>query len=230
MRWRASSPFHLRAALAVAPLLALAALAAAQEPSQPVRLPEARREGAMPFEAALWARRSIRDLKPDALTLADAAQLLWAAQGKNRPDGRRTAPSAMAAYPLEVYLVAGSVEGLAPGVYRYRSATHDLVLTQAGDRRAELTAAPGRPPGWAANAPLIVVFAAAWERAARRFGPRTERLVAMEVSHSAQNVYLQAAALGLGTTFMAGYNDSAMTRVLAADERPMGVMPVGKPR
>ena len=230
MKWHASFPSLLRAALAAAPLLSFATFATAQEPAQPVRLPEARREGAMSAEAALWARHSTRDLTPDALSLADAAQLLWAAQGKNRPDGHRTAPSAMATYPLEVYLVAGSVEGLAPGVYRYRSATHDLVLAQAGDRRAELTAAPGRPPGWAANAPLIVVFAAAWDRAAGRFGPRAERFVAMEVGHAAQNVYIQAAALGLGTTFMAGFNDSAMTRVLAAGERPMGVMPVGRPR
>ena len=230
MKWHPSSLTFLRAALAAAPLLALAALAAAQEPSQPVPLPEARREGTMSLEAALWARRSIREFKLEALPLATAAQLLWAAQGKNRPDGHRTAPSAMAVYPLEVYLVAGSVEGLPPGVYRYRSATHDLVLVQAGDKRAELTAASGRPPGWAANAPLLVVFAAAWDRASRRFGARTERYAAMEVGHAAQNVYLQAAALGLGTTFMGGYNDSAMTRVLGADERPMGVMPVGKPR
>lgn len=229
MLWYASSPRILRAAMAAAPLLALAALAAAQEP-QPIRLPEARHESAMSLEAALWARRSIRTLLPDALPLVDAAQLLWAAQGKNRPDGHRTAPSAMAVYPLEVYLVAGSVEGLAPGVYRYRSATHDLVLAQAGDRRAELTTMPGRPPGWAANAPLLVVFAAAWDRASRRFGSRTERYAAMEVGYASQNVYLQAAALGLGTTFMGNYNDSAMTRVLGAEERPMGVMPVGKPR
>jgi len=216
--------------LAVLSLSMAAALAAAQEPARPIPLPEARREGPMSAEAALWARRSTRELAPDALSLADAAQLLWAAQGKNRPDGHRTAPSAMAAYPLEVYLVAGRVEGLAPGVYHYRSATHDIVLAQAGDRRAELTTAPGRQPGWAASAPLIVVFAAAWERATGRFGPRTERLVAMEVGHSAQNVYIQAAALGLGTTFMAGFNDSAMTRALAPGDRAMGVMPVGRPR
>jgi len=217
-------------AAAAALLVATAATALAQESPQVIRLPEARREGAMSLEAALWARRSIRTLKPDALPLADAAQLLWAAQGKNRPDGHRTAPSAGATYPLEVYLVTGSVEGLAPGVYRYRSATHDLLLAQAGDKRAELTAAPGRPPDWAASAPLLVVFAAVPDRVSRRYGARAERYVAMEVGHAAQNVYLQAAALGLGTTFMGGYNDSAMTRVLAADERPMGVMPVGRPR
>jgi len=230
MKRHASSPTPLRAPLAALPLLVLAALAAAQEPPQPVPLPEVRHEGTMSLEAALWARRSIRDLKPDALPLAAAAQLLWAAQGKNRPDGHRTAPSAGATYPLEVYLVTGSVDGLPPGVYRYRSATHDLVLAQSGDKRAELTAAPGRPPGWAANAPLLVVFAAVPDRVSRRFGARAERFLAMDVGHAAQNVYLQAAALGLGTTFMGLVNDSAMTRVLRADERPMGVMPVGTPR
>jgi SagB-type dehydrogenase family enzyme len=236
MTWHALSPIPLRAAAAAAPLLALAMLlaaagrAAAQDSAQPIALPEARHEGPMSLEAALWARRSNRDLRPDAIPLAAAAQLLWAAQGRNRPDGRRTAPSAGATYPLEVYLVAGNVEGLAAGVYRYRSATHDLVLAQAGDRRAELTAAPGRPPGWAAGAPLLVVFAAVPDRVSRRFGARAERFVAMDVGHAAQNVYLQAAALGLGTTFMGLVNDSAMIRVLGADERPMGVMPVGRPR
>jgi SagB-type dehydrogenase family enzyme len=226
----ASFPSLRQAATATVLLLLASAAVRAQESPQGIPLPEARRQGAMSVEAALWARRSIRDLRPDAVPLADAAQLLWAAQGKNRPDGHRTAPSARAVYPLEIYLVAGSVEGLAAGVYRYRSATHDLVLVQAGDKRAELTAAPGRAPGWAASAPLLVVFAGSWDRASRRFGARTERYVAMEVGLAAQNLYLQAAALGLGTTFMGNYNDSAMTRVLGADERPMGVMPVGRPR
>jgi SagB-type dehydrogenase family enzyme len=233
MRCHTSFPMSWRAARVASPLLALAAtvgLASAQEPARPVPLPEARREGTMSLEAALWARRSVRALKPDALLLSAAAQLLWAAQGKNRPDGHRTAPSAMAVYPIEVYLVAGSVEGLPPGVYRYRSATHDLILVHEGDRRAELTSAPGRPPGWAENAPLLLVFAAAWDRASRRFAARTERYAAMEVGHAAQNVYLQAAALGLGTTFMGNVNDSALARILSADERPMGVMPVGTPR
>ena len=102
----------------------------------------------MSLEAALWTRRSIREFKPAALPLSAAAQLLWAAQGKNRPDARRTAPSAGATYPLELYLVAGSVEGLAPGVYRYRSATHDLVLAQAGlDRLGYATPWNRHSPG-----------------------------------------------------------------------------------
>jgi SagB-type dehydrogenase family enzyme len=222
----------LRLAVPAAALLLTmaAASAAAQEPPQTVQLPAARTEGSMTLQAALWARRSVRTLRPDAVPLAEAAQLLWAAQGKNRPDGHRTAPSAMAVYPLEVYLVAGNVDGLAAGVYRYRSATHDLVLAQAGDRRAELTTTPGRPPGWAAGAPLLVVFAVATDRAAARFGPRLERYGAMEVGFAAENLYLEAVSLGLGTTFMGNFNDSAMSRVLAPGEQPLGVMPVGRPR
>jgi len=230
MRTLPPSPSLRRAAAATALVLLGAAGASAQQQApQAIALPQARHESPMSLEAALWARHSTRTLKPDAVALADAGQLLWAAQGKNRPDGHRTAPSAMAVYPLEVYLVAGSVEGLAAGVYHYRSATHDLVLTQAGDLRAELTAMPGRPPSWAATAPLLVVFAASSDRAAR-FGPRAERFTSMEVGFAAGNLYLQAAALGLGTTFMASYNDSAMTRALAPGDRAMGVMPVGKPR
>ncbi len=218
------------AAAATALVIVSAAGALAQGAPQAVALPQARREGTLSLEAALWARHSTRTLKTDAVSLADAAQLLWAAQGKNRPDGHRTAPSAMAVYPLEVYLVAGSVEGLPAGVYRYRSATHDLVLAHAGDVRAELTTVPGRPPGWAGTAPCLVVFAAAWDRAAQRFGARTDRWVGVEVGAAAQNLYLQAASLGLGTTFMGFFNDSALARVLAAGARPVGVMPVGRPR
>ena len=81
----------------------------------------------------------------------------------------------------------------------------------------------------AAEAPLIVVYVMSGERA-RRLGALAERFSAMEVGFAAQNLYLQAASLGLGTTFMAGFNDSAMTRVLPAGERALGIMPVGQPR
>lgn len=212
-------------ALAVIPI----SPATAQDSAQAIGLPEARHDGRLSLEAALWARRSTRDLRGDAIPLADAAQLLWAAQGRNRPDGHRTAPSARAVYAIEVFLVAGNVAGLAPGVYRYRSATHDLLPVQAGDHRAALVAMPGRPPSWAATAPLLVAFAVASDRA-QRLGPRADQWGPMEVGFAAQSVYLQAAALGLGTTFMGSYNDSVLTRFLRPEERPMGVMPVGRPR
>jgi SagB-type dehydrogenase family enzyme len=202
-----------------------------QESARAIRLPAPRRDGPLSLEAALRARHSTRAFTRDSLGLSDAAQLLWAAQGVNREAGGRTAPSAGATYPLEIILLAGHVRDLPAGAYRYRPATHDLVLTRSGDVREELVAAALRQT-WAADAALFIVFAAVFERTAARYGPRAERYVPMEVGHAAQNVYLQAAALDLGTTFQGAFNDTSVTRVLglAPGERPLGLMPVGRPR
>ncbi len=71
-------------------------------------------------EQALQARRSVRAYSLEPLTLAEVSQLLWAAQGLTHPDGLRTAPSAGALYPLDIYLLAGNVMGLPVGVYHYQ--------------------------------------------------------------------------------------------------------------
>ncbi len=66
----------------------------------------------MSVEKALGLRRSVRKFSSDPLMLAEISQLLWAAQGVTSPGGDRTAPSADAFYPLEVYAVVGNVRGL----------------------------------------------------------------------------------------------------------------------
>jgi SagB-type dehydrogenase family enzyme len=213
-------------------LLASGSAAGAQQaPESAVRLPAPRREGPMSLEASFAARRSVRALARDSLSLADAAQLLWAAQGVNREPRGRTAPSAGGTYALEMYLLAGRVRDLPAGMYRYRPATHDLVLVRSGDLREELVSTAVRQT-WATDAALFLVFAGVYERTAARYGSRAERYVPMEVGHAAQNVYLQAAALNLGTTFQGAFNDTAVTRVLGLPpaERPLGIMPVGRPR
>ena len=97
------------------------------EASEVITLPEPRRDSGVSVEAALQRRRSVREYADKALTVAEVAQLLWAAQGITAPGGRRTAPSAGALYPLETYVVVGNVSGLAPGVYRYlRQGHHQL--------------------------------------------------------------------------------------------------------
>jgi SagB-type dehydrogenase family enzyme len=193
-----------------------------------IRLPEPRAPGATSVEEALRRRRSLREFRPTPLTLAEAAQLLWAAQGRTAEDGRRTAPSAGALYPLEVFLVAGRVEGLAPGVYRYRPDGHILEPVIEGDRRRALSeAALGQ--GWVGGAPAALVVAAVEERTARKYGRRAERYVHIEVGAAAQNVALQAVALGLGTVVVGAFDDAAVARVagLAPEERPLAILPVG---
>ncbi|MBK7517012.1 MAG: SagB/ThcOx family dehydrogenase [Betaproteobacteria bacterium] len=158
-------------------------------------LPAARTTGPLPLEAALAQRQSRRSFASQPLTAAEAGQLLWSAQGENRAGGGRTAPSAGATYPLVLYLVAGRVEGLAAGVYRYAPQGHRLAAPAPGDARSAVAAA-ARGQAWAAEAPAIVVIAAEPSRTAARYGARAERYVAMEAGAAAQNLQSQAVALG----------------------------------
>lgn len=196
-----------------------------------ITLPEVSIDGARSFAAILHERRSIREFARASLSLEAAGQLLWAAQGVTSPAGERTAPSAGALYPLEVRLVAGSVDGLAAGVYEYGAHGHLLRAYLAGDRRRELAdAALGQAA--VLEAPAVLAIAARYARTARKYGARTERYVHIEVGHAAQNVYLQAQALGLGTVIIGAFNDGAVRGVLELTEHevPLALLPVGVPR
>ena len=178
-------------------------------------LPAARTTGPLPLEAALAQRQSRRSFASQPLTAAEAGQLLWSAQGENRAGGGRTAPSAGATYPLVLYLVAGRVEGLAAGVYRYAPQGHRLAAPAPGDARS-----------------AVAVIAAEPSRTAARYGARAERYVAMEAGAAAQNLQLQAVALGLGATLVGAFDDAALRAALplAAAEQPLAVLAVGRPR
>lgn len=192
-----------------------------------VALPPPRLEGGMPLERALAERRSVREFAQGALALLQVGQLLWAAQGITT-DGLRTAPSAGALYPLEVYLVAGEVRDLAPGIYRYLPAKHALQQLVAGDMRRPLCAAALAQECVAAGA-AVVVFAAVERRTTRKYGVRGVRYVHIEVGHAAQNLALQAVALGLGSVTVGAFDDAAVARLLnlPRGEAPLYLMPVG---
>ncbi len=196
-----------------------------------IALSEPSLEGEVSVERALALRRSVRKFAPDALSLSAVSQLLWAAQGITDPAGSRTAPSAGALYPLEVYLVAGEVSGVRAGVYRYDPRRHRLLLVSHGDARAGVAEA-ALDQDWVSKAPAIVVIAAVYERTARKYGRRAARYVHTEVGHAAQNFYLQATALGLGTTMVGAFRDEDLSRALALTGRtkPVALLPVGKPR
>jgi SagB-type dehydrogenase family enzyme len=192
-------------------------------------LPPPRPASAVSVEEALASRRSVRHFADAPLPLADAAQLVWAAQGITRAEGLRTAPSAGALYPLEIYLVAGIVTALPAGVYRYLPEHHRLERTVAGDRRRELASAAFHQ-SWIAEAPAILVIAAVVRRTRLKYGERGERYVHVEAGHAAQNVCLQAVALGLGTTLVGAFADAEVKRVLGlVEEEPLLLVVVGKP-
>lgn len=197
----------------------------------PVPLPAPALHGTHSLGQLLKQRRSIRDFTPAPLTLAQLGQLLWAAQGTTSRQGLRTAPSAGALYPLELYALVGHVEGLAPGVYHYEPRGHRLALVDAGDSRRAVAAAALHQE-WIAAAPAIVVFGAVHARTAAKYGSRAERYVPIEVGHSAENLFLQAEDLGLGTCDVGAFDDQAIARAvhLPGDVVPLLLMPVGHPR
>jgi len=200
-------------------------------PAGVIKLPAPRQDSKTSVESALRRRRSVREFRKEALTLAEVSQLLWAAQGITDPEGKRTAPSAGALYPLEVFLVAGGQDELPAGVYRYRPQGHDLIPVVEGDQRAKLAAA-ALEQDWLNDAPVTIAIAAVYERTARKYKQRAERYVLMEVGHVAQNLHLQAVALELGTVVVGAFDDAEVKRVLtlAVNEEPLCLMPVGKPR
>lgn len=198
-------------------------------PEGAVTLPEPRLEGGIPVEEALRERRSVRVYAEIPLAPADVGQILWAAQGITNDRGYRTAPSAGTLYPLEVYLVAGDVMDLKPGVYHYRPAGHLLVPTTGGDRRAALQAVVNQTP--VGEAPATVVIAAVPNRTTSEYGERGMRYVSMEAGHAAENVYLQAEAINLGTVTIGAFDDGEVRDVLGLPENttPFCLMPVGRP-
>lgn len=188
------------------------------------------RDGETSVEEALWQRRSVRDFTEESITAAELAQLLWAAQGINRGERRRTAPSAGALYPIEVYCVAGNVSGLDAGVYRYRSRTHELVKVADGDHRRPLAAAAGQE--WIGTAPATLIVAGVYERTARKYGERARRYVHIEAGAVVENFYLQAGCLKLGTTCAGAFTDGQVRDAcfMRPGEQPLCILPVGHPQ
>jgi SagB-type dehydrogenase family enzyme len=204
--------------------LLLAACGDACARDDTVTLPRADRTGKVTLERALAGRRSVRAFQATALTRAEIGQLLWAAQGVT---GKRyrTAPSAGALYPLELYVAT------ARGVSRYEPASHRLRRVRDGDVRPAIHAAALNQAA-VKSAPALFVVTAVYARTARKYGSqRSPRYVHMEAGHAAQNLLLQATALGLGAVPVGAFSDAGVREALGApvEHAPLYVIPVGHP-
>jgi SagB-type dehydrogenase family enzyme len=199
--------------------------------AETIRLPEPKYDGKVSVERALRERRTVRSFKDEPLALHEVSQLLWAAQGITEgTKGLRTAPSAGALYPLEVYLIVGNVEGLGQGAYKYEPHEHQLIRIKQGDVRGEFAAALGQ--NGVNEAGAAIVFFGVYERETVKFGEMGVRYVHMEVGHAAQNVHFQATALNLGTGVIGGFPESRIKKILNVpeEEQLLYIMPVGRMR
>ncbi|MCW3135832.1 MAG: SagB/ThcOx family dehydrogenase [Canidatus Methanoxibalbensis ujae] len=200
-----------------------------------IQLPEPIYSGNVSVEAAIKSRRSVRSYTDEPLNIHHISQLLWAAQGITDPFRKfRSAPSAGATYPLEVYVAVGNrsvVLGeryLKEGVYHYEPHTHRIERVVDGDVRANLCdAAVGQE--CVRNAPVDFVICAVYERTTRRYGDRGIRYVHMEAGHSAQNIYLECESLGLATVAIGAFFDDRVREILNTSAEPLYVIPVGHP-
>ena len=200
-----------------------------EEEAVRISLPAPTLRGQVSLEETLQTRRSVREYGEGPVTLEEVSQLLWAAQGQTAEWGGRTSPSAGALYPLETYLVAGNVSGLEQGVYKYRPGEHDLLRVGDGDRRPLLAeAALGQE--WVNEGAAGIVLAAVYERTTGKYGELGIEYVLMEAGHAAENLLLQATALGLGSVPVTGFHrDEAQEALgLPEDVEPLYIVPLGR--
>ena len=193
-------------------------------PLETLDLPEPRTKSDVSLEETLACRRSVRQYTDELLTLKEISQLLWAAQGITRDWGGRTAPSAGALYPLEVYVATPD------GLYNYLPDGHRAKVLSHQDLRQALARA-GLDQSAIHDAPAVFVVTAVYARTAGKYGARAERYVKLEAGHAGQNILLQAVALGLGGVPIGAFHDDQVQRVLdlPADHEPLYLIPVGHP-
>jgi SagB-type dehydrogenase family enzyme len=190
-----------------------------------IELPAPERSGSVSLEQVLDERRSVREYSTAPLELDEIGQLLWAGQGiTNDATGYRTAPSAGARYPLELYAVTST------------ELMHYVPVGHRVEQRADtmtLDALAGTAFGqeFLGGAPLVVVITADPARTEQEYGAMAGDLVNREAGHAAQNILLQATALGLAAVPVGGFDPAAVSRLLALPpgEVALYLIPVGRP-
>lgn len=185
-------------------------------------LPKPALTGMVSVEEAIAKRRSVRGYSSEKIAAKQLSQLLWAAQGITSTAGFRTAPSSGALYPLEIYVANED------GLFKYRPQGHRLSLvTQEDVRKSLADAAWGQ--SFIAEAPVDIIICAVYEKVTSKYGSKGVRYTEIEVGHAAQNIHLQAVALGLVSAPVGAFTDEEVSRVLnlPVKEVPIYIIPVG---
>ncbi len=190
-----------------------------------IQLPKPLNKGNVSLEEAIFRRRSQRSFEQKDLSLQQISQFLWAGQGitaEKGSHGLRTAPSAGAVYPMEIYLLTKN------GLFRYLPNGHKLESLGEQDLRGALADSSF---GQAAisQAPVNIVVCVVYSRVTSKYGQRGIRYAHIEVGHIAQNIHLQAVALGLGSVPIGAFNDEEVKKILSLpiDHEPLYIIPVG---
>ncbi|MEW6088756.1 MAG: SagB/ThcOx family dehydrogenase [bacterium] len=187
----------------------------------------------IPLEEAIKKRRSTRSFKKKHVSLKELSILLFAADGITRKEGNsvyRSAPSAGALYPIEIYLIVNDVEKLKQGLYHYSFSDHSLELVKEGNFKKEITdASLGQEVTGEANVTFILT--SIWKRITWKYGERGYRYAYIEAGHIGQNIYLEAASLALGCVAVGAFYDDKLNKLLEIDgenESSIYILSIGK--
>jgi SagB-type dehydrogenase family enzyme len=195
-----------------------------QRYSESFELAEPELSGSSSLEQTLEERRSTRDFTAEEVPLDTIGQLFWAGQGITDDVGHRTAPSAGARYPIELYAISASTfMHYLPEGHRVEQRTDTTTLS--------LLSAAAFQQGFVSDAPLVLVITAVPARTEAEYGAVAHDLVNREAGHVAQNILLQATSLGLAAVPVGGFDPAEVARLLALapGEDVLYLLPVGYP-
>lgn len=178
-----------------------------------VKLPPPVRQGGMPLMQALNERHSSRDYTDQQLSDQQLSDLLWAAFGINRADGRRTAPSARNKQEIDIYVAT------AQGVFLYDAVNHALILIAPGDIREKTGAQP-----WVKVAAVNLIYVCNKERVGSTDEMSTMINAAFSAGAIAQNVYLFCTSEGLGSVVRGSFDKNVLIPLLKLNEKQVIVM------
>lgn len=199
--------------------------------AQIIKLPPPELKSNISLEEAIVKRRSIRNFSIESLTLNELSQLLWAVAGK-KIDAITSAtgnyPSAGGIYGIKIYVYASNIKGLNKGLYSYHDDTHTLELLSKEDISQQLSTACLNQK-FIAKAPCVFIFLGDIQRYISGYGKRGIRYMYIDLGHCAQNLYLKATSLNLGTVAVGAFYDEALYKLLNCGElQPLYIMPVGR--
>ena len=186
-----------------------------------IELPKPQMEGGKPLMQALKDRKTSREFSSEKLPLQVLSNMLWAANGVNRPDGKRTAPTAMNKQEIDVYVA------MAEGLYLYDAKANTLVGVVAEDIRA----ATGKQP-FVKDAPVNLVFVADYAKMGGMPDSVKDFYAATDTGYVSQNVYLYCASEGLATVVRGMVDKPACQAAmkLRADQKVILAQTVGYPK
>jgi SagB-type dehydrogenase family enzyme len=167
-------------------------------------------------------RHSDREFSARELSLQDLSDLLWAANGVNREDGKRTAPSAMNRQEIDVYAIR------ADGAYLYDAPSHTLQPVAKGDYRAAIAG----QQEFAKSAPLCLLTVVNLEKLGDPAAEQTKLMGAVDAGIVTQNINLFCAAAGLSTVPRASMDQAELRKALklSSSQLPLMNNPVGYPK